>query len=116
AHYEPAEAPVQNPLYRQQSGPVLKYWQRQDNRLAPVGDPRFPYVITTYRLTEPYLAGAMSRWNPWLTELMPALFIELSPALAAAKGVRNTGGGRGRAPRAELRANALWPGRARPPP
>jgi len=27
------------------------------NTLAAVGDPRFPYVITTYRLTEHYLAA-----------------------------------------------------------
>jgi hypothetical protein len=46
-------------------------------------------VCTTYRLTEHYLAGAMSRWNPWLTELQPELFIELSPELAGEKGIRN---------------------------
>ena len=34
-----------------------------------MGDPKFPYVLTTYRLTEHYLAGGMSRWLPWLTEL-----------------------------------------------
>src|SRR5206468_2387885 len=66
AHYEPAESPVANPLYRQQSSPVLKYWKRDGNELAPVSDPRFPYIITTYRLTEHYLSGAMSRWSPWL--------------------------------------------------
>ncbi len=85
-HYEPAESPVRNPLYRQQSSPVLKYWKRDDNPLAAVADPRFPYVITTYRLTEHYLSGVMSRWNPWLAELMPELFIELSPELASEKG------------------------------
>jgi len=82
-HYEPVESPVRNALYRQQASPVLKHWKHEGNPLAAVGDPRFPYVITTYRLTEHYLAGAMSRWNPWLTELMPELFIELSPELAA---------------------------------
>jgi formate dehydrogenase major subunit len=39
--------------------------------LAKLGDPKFPYVITTYRLTEHYLAGAMSRWLPWLTSCSP---------------------------------------------
>src|SRR6266481_4779156 len=85
AHYEPAESPVKNPLYKQQSSPVYKYWKRDDNALAAPGDTRFPIVITTYRLTEHYLAGAMSRWNPWLTELQPELFIEMSPELAAEK-------------------------------
>jgi len=113
-HYEPAESPVQNPLYGRQTSPVLKYWKRADNALASVGDERFPYVITTYRLTEHYLAGAMSRWNPWLTELMPELFIELSPELAAEKGIRNTDWVRISTPRAEIRAKALVTRRLRP--
>jgi formate dehydrogenase major subunit len=113
-HYEPVESPVKNPLYRRQTSPVLKYWKHDDNPLATVGDPRFPYVITTYRLTEHYLAGAMSRWNPWLTELQPELFIELSPELAAEKGIRNTDWVRISTPRAEIRAKALVTRRLRP--
>jgi formate dehydrogenase major subunit len=113
-HYEPAESPVRNALYRQQASPVLKYWKHEGNPLAAVGDPRFPYVITTYRLTEHYLAGAMSRWNPWLTELMPELFIELSPELAAEQGIRNTDWVRVSTPRAEIRAKALVTRRVRP--
>jgi formate dehydrogenase major subunit len=113
-HYEPAESPVQNALYRQQNSPVLKYWKHDSNPLAPVGDSRFPYVITTYRLTEHYLAGAMSRWNPWLTELMPELFIEISPELASEKGIRNTDWVRVSTPRAQIRAKALVTRRVRP--
>ena len=113
-HYEPAESPVRNALYKQQSSPVLKYWKHDHNPLASVGDPRFPYIITTYRLTEHYLAGAMSRWNPWLTELMPELFIELSPELATEKGIRNTDWVRITTPRAEIRAKALVTRRVRP--
>jgi formate dehydrogenase major subunit len=107
-HYEPAESPVRNPIYKQQSSPVLKYWgQAPNNRLAEVGDWRFPYAITTYRLTEHYLAGAMSRWNPWLTELQPELFIEISPELAAEKGITNLDWVRISTPRAQIRAKAL---------
>src|SRR5258705_4292837 len=90
-HYEPAESRVRTPLYRQQSSPVLKYWKLAGNELAPPADPRFPYILTTYRLTEHYLSGAMSRWNPWLTELQPEFFVEISPELAAEKGIANTG-------------------------
>ena len=50
-HYEATESPVQNPLYKQQASPVLKYWKDRANPLAKVGDPKFPYVMTTYRLT-----------------------------------------------------------------
>src|SRR4029077_3209520 len=113
-HYEPAESPVKNPLYRRQTSPVMKYWKHGDNALATVGDPRFPYVIPTYRLTEHYLAGAMSRWNPWLTELQPELFIELSPELAAEKGIGNTDWVKISTPRAEIRAKALVTRRLRP--
>ncbi|HEX9579555.1 MAG TPA: molybdopterin dinucleotide binding domain-containing protein, partial [Gemmatimonadales bacterium] len=113
-HYEPAESPIQNPLYRRQTSPVLKYWRRDDNPLVEVGDERYPYVITTYRLTEHYLAGGMSRWNPWLTQLMPELFIELSPELAGEKGIENTGWVRISTPRGEIRAKALVTRRLQP--
>jgi formate dehydrogenase major subunit len=113
-HYEPAESPVRNPLYAQQSSPVLKYWKRPDNELVAAGDPRYPHVITTYRLTEHYLAGAMSRWNPWLAELQPELFVELSPELAAEKGIRNLDWVRISTPRGRVRAKALVTRRLRP--
>jgi formate dehydrogenase major subunit len=106
-HYEPAESPIANPLYRRQTSPVYKIWRRPDNPMSSLGDPRYPYVITTYRLTEHYLAGAMSRWNPWLAELMPELFIELSPELAEEKGIVNTGWVRVSTPRGRIRARAL---------
>jgi formate dehydrogenase major subunit len=107
-HYEPAESPVRNPIYKQQSSPVLKYWaQAPNNKLAEIGDWRFPYAITTYRLTEHYLAGAMSRWNPWLTELQPELFVEISPELAAEKGIQNLDWVRISTPRSQVRAKAL---------
>jgi formate dehydrogenase major subunit len=114
AHYEPAESPVRNPIYKQQSSPVYKYWKRDDNVLAGVGDPRFPIVITTYRLTEHYLAGAMSRWNPWLSELQPELFIEMSPELAAEKRIANLDWVRISSPRGSIRAKALVTRRLRP--
>ena len=113
-HYEPVESPVENILYNQQNNPVLKYWKQEDNRLADAADERFPYVMTTYRLTEHFLAGAMSRWNPWLTELMPELFIEMSPELATEKGIYNNQRLKISTPRGEIRARALITGRMRP--
>jgi formate dehydrogenase major subunit len=107
AHYEPAESPVANPLYRQQSSPVLKYWKIEGNALAPMGDQRFPHIATTYRLTEHYLSGAMSRWNPWLTELQPEPFVEISPELALEKKIGNTDWVRISTPRGSVRAKAL---------
>src|SRR5947208_3286112 len=114
AHYQPAEPPVANPLYRQQSSPVLKYWKVDGNALAPTADPRFPYIATTYRLTEHYLSGAMSRWNPWLTELQPEFFVEISPELAAEKGIGNTDWITVSTPRGRIRGKALVTRRMRP--
>ena len=109
-HYEPVESPVQNLLYpKQQVTPVYKHWQRDKpyNQVARVGDPRYPHVITTYRLTEHYLAGAMSRWLPWLAELQPELFIEIGKALADEKGIANLDWVKVSTPRSEIRARAL---------
>ncbi len=82
-HYEPVESIVQNALYGQQCNPVRLEYDRSDNQLArPFDDPRFPYVITTYRLTEHHTSGGMSRWLSWLAELQPEMFCEVSPELA----------------------------------
>jgi formate dehydrogenase major subunit len=91
-HYEPVESPVPNLLYDKiQYDPAVRLMDRSDNPYNPPQDPRYPYVVTTYRLTEHHTSGAMSRWIPWLSELQPELFCEISPELAAEKGVENTG-------------------------
>ena len=66
-------------------------WHRSDNELHRTDDDRFPYVITTYRLTEHHTAGGMTRWLPWLAELQPELFCEIGSELAAEKGIANGG-------------------------
>jgi formate dehydrogenase major subunit len=89
-HYEPWETPVPNLLYPQQPrSPVAKLHPRPDNPYHAVGDARFPHVFTTYRLTEHLTAGGMSRWVPWLAELQPQGFVEISPELAREIGVAN---------------------------
>jgi formate dehydrogenase major subunit len=88
-YYEPLESPVTNLLYDQQNSPVVNRVSRRDNPLSPPGDSRFPYVATTYRVTEQYLSGVMSRWLPWLSELMPEMFAEISPELAREKAIQN---------------------------
>jgi len=81
-HYEPLESPVHNALYSRDTNPVVNWFTRQENRFAPPGDPRFPFVLTTYRLTEHHTAGGMSRFLSHLAELQPELFAEMSPELA----------------------------------
>jgi formate dehydrogenase major subunit len=113
-HYEPVESPVANLLYKQQTTPVYKHWQGAGNELAKIADPKFPYVLTTYRLTEHYLAGGMSRWLPWLSELQPELFVEISPELAQEKGIKNLDWCKVSSPRGFIRAKALVTRRMRP--
>ena len=89
AHYEPVESPVKNPLYGQQDNPVAKIWERSDNRLHAVADPRFPYALTTYRLTEHHSGALPTRTIPVTAELQPEGFAEIAPELAAALGIAN---------------------------
>jgi formate dehydrogenase major subunit len=91
AHYEPAESPVSNPLYGQQSNPARHEVVTAVNPLNPSLSEVFPYVFTTYRLTEHHTAGGMSRTLPYLTELQPEPFCEVSPRLAAERGLEHLG-------------------------
>ncbi|HET6466771.1 MAG TPA: molybdopterin-dependent oxidoreductase [Geminicoccaceae bacterium] len=88
-HYEPVESPVRNPIYRQQDNPVVKKWERADNPYHAVGDLRFPYVLTTYRLTEHHSGGTPTRSVPHTAELQPEGFAEIPPELASELGIRN---------------------------
>ena len=92
AHYEPQESVVGNALYKQQCNPARMEFKRGDNRYhRPFDDERFPYVVTTYRLTEHHTAGGMSRWVSWLSELQPEMFCEVSKELAAERKLSNGG-------------------------
>jgi formate dehydrogenase major subunit len=115
AHYEPIEAPVKNAMYRQQSNPAALYFRnRPDNKLAALGDERYPVIITTYRLTEHHVSGPMTRWLPWLNALQPALFAELSPELATERGIQHGGWLTITTPRGEIEARAMVTRRMQP--
>ncbi len=94
-HYEPQESPFDNPLYTQQRNPVRQILRHPYSRYQPSGthpgSELFPYVTTTYRLTEHHTAGGMSRWQPYLAELQPEMFCEVSPELAAERGLDHLG-------------------------
>jgi formate dehydrogenase major subunit len=95
AHYEPHESPVRNPLYAVQANPTRQLYRREENLSNPSAGERgvevFPYVFTTYRLTEHHTAGGMSRWVPYLSELQPEMFCEVSPELARERGLEHLG-------------------------
>jgi formate dehydrogenase major subunit len=94
-HYEPHESPFRNLLYGQQGNPTRKVYGRGDNPSNP-SPPEghaevYPYVLTTSRLTEHHTAGGMSRQLPYLSELQPEMFVEVSPELARERGLEHLG-------------------------
>jgi len=113
-HYEPQESPIDNLLYGQQSNPARRQRPRADNPYHSIGDKRFPFVFTTYRLTEHHTAGGMSRWLPYLSELQPEFFVEVSPALASLRGLRHREWATISTLRAEVEARVMVTERVKP--
>ncbi len=96
-HYEPQESPFSNALYgrernpaRQMIGPSGGMNLFHPGEDDPASD-TYPYIATTYRLTEHHTAGGMSRWLPYLSELQPEMFCEVSPELAAERALSHLG-------------------------
>jgi formate dehydrogenase major subunit len=84
-HYEPLESPIINPLSGTQHNPTIVVWRPEE-----IADPSdYPIVCTTYRVTEHWQAGQMTRNLPWLVELMPQMFVEISEELAGELGIKN---------------------------
>jgi formate dehydrogenase major subunit len=114
-HYEPLESPVKNGLYPEiDENPAALRWDRADNPVADIGDPRWPVVATTFRVTEQHTAGGMSRWVPWLAELQPEMFAEIDPELAREHGIEDGGWMTICSPRAEIQARAKVTDRIKP--
>src|SRR3954471_1880041 len=88
-HYEPAESVVENAFYKQQENPTVERIEGPWNRENPSSSDVYPFQVTTYRLTEHHTAGGMSRTLPYLAELQPEFFVEVSPELAQLRGLTN---------------------------
>jgi formate dehydrogenase major subunit len=114
-HYEPVESPVDNLLYpKHPSNPAARLFEGPLNHVADVPTPDYPVAATTFRLTEHYLSGPMSRFNSWLNELQPEMFVELSPELAAERGIEHGGWVTVRTPRGAIEARAMVTRRLQP--
>jgi formate dehydrogenase major subunit len=93
-HYEPLESPLAaNILSPHMLNPVIKRWDKAgigtELDLARSSDPSFPLVCTTYRVSEHWQTGVLTRWQPWLVEIQPALFVEIGKELAGERGIKN---------------------------
>ena len=111
-HFEPQESPFRNPLYGQQANPRA---QQLRHRLSPfnptAGEPgadAYPYVLTTFRLTEHHTAGGMTRTVPYLAEIQPEMFCEVSPAARRRARARERRLGHRSSPRAPRSRRACW--------
>ncbi len=113
-HYEPDESPVPNLLYRQQANPGREVIEAAWNRSNPPASDVYPYAFTTYRLTEHHTAGGMSRTLPYLSELQPEFFVEVSPQLAEERGLENGGWATLVSARTAIEAKVLVTERIRP--
>ncbi len=113
-HYEPLECPVpKNLMSSQRINPVAPvYGTEADAHFSC--DPRFPFVGTTYRVTEHWQTGILTRWQPWLLELQPQLFVEMSNELGKLKGINNGDKCKVSSARGEVEAVAIVTGRFKP--
>jgi formate dehydrogenase major subunit len=117
-HYEPHESPFANPLYGRRANPARQQFPRPGNATNPSdgrpGADAYPYALTTYRLTEHHTAGGMTRTLPYLAELQPELFCEVSPELAAERGLEHGGWATIVTARTAVEARVLVTDRLRP--
>jgi formate dehydrogenase major subunit len=88
-HYEPVEAPIPNPLHPNHSEDPVAFLYDQvagrPNRFGKVD--KYPYVATSYRLTEH--EHYVTQHVPLLVGLQPQAFVEVPEELAKEKGIAN---------------------------
>ncbi len=117
-HYEPLESPIEkNPMSGTRINPAIKRFY-EDGGLEEdafhTNDQRYPFVATTYRVTEHWQTGVMTRNTPWLLEMQPSMFVELSPELAQEKGIKGGDMVKVSSGRGEVEAVAIVTKRFRP--
>ncbi len=96
-HYEPLECPVEkNLMSPQKHNPAIRRFDKAgvgselDVYSGVTGcDPRYPFICSTYRVSEHWQTGVLTRWCPWLAEMQPGMFVEMSEELAKERGMKN---------------------------
>jgi formate dehydrogenase major subunit len=110
-HYEPYESPIDNLLSGTHKDPASFLYEGAAASFAE-DDSEFPYVATTYRVTEH--EHFVTQHVPYLVESMPDLFVELPVELAEKKGITNGGQVKVRSKRGEVIGTAMVTKRMRP--
>jgi len=84
-HYEPWETPLEPIINKQSMNPATKVFEPDKQGKKD----KYPIIATTFRVVEHWQTGALTRNLPWLAELMPNMFVELSEELAREKEIKN---------------------------
>ena len=113
-HYEPIECPVEKNVFGSQlTNPVAAIYAT-DRDIIKSCDPRFPFICSTYRVTEHWQTGVLTRWLPWLIEAEPQMFVEMSEELAKLRNLSNGEKVVVESPRGTLEAVAIVTKRIKP--
>jgi formate dehydrogenase major subunit len=88
-HYEALECPLEeNSMSKQRINPTIKIFGGESDAFFSC-DLRYPIVATTYRASEHWQTGCMTRHCSWLLEMQPQNFVEMSVELAKELGIKN---------------------------
>jgi formate dehydrogenase major subunit len=109
-HYEPCESPVMNPMSPTQCSPVMAFGSGEVSGTAD----KYPILATTFRVVEHLHSGSFTRNLPWLVEMMPEMFVEISEELAMERGMANGSKVIIRCARGEIKAVAMVTRRLQP--
>jgi formate dehydrogenase major subunit len=118
-HYEALECPLQeNIMSKQRINPTLKiFYEKGKGEIEDIFascDLRFPFVATTYRVSEHWQTGVMTRHLPWQLEMVPQQFVEMSEELAKEKGIQTGETVTVKSARGEVKAVAIVTPRFKP--
>ena len=121
-HYEPLECPVEkNIMSPQKHNPAIRRFDKpgvgsEMDVYSGVAscDPRYPFICSTYRVSEHWQTGVLTRWCPWLAEMQPGMFVEMSVELAKDKGIKNGEKVIVKSARGEVEAAAIVTARFKP--
>ena len=109
-HYEPCESPATNPMSSVQCSPVMAFCAGEVRGTAD----KYPILATTFRVVEHLHSGSFTRNLPWLVEMMPEMFVEISEELAAERGIASGSEVNIRCARGEIKAVAMVTNRLQP--
>lgn len=111
-HYEPLECPIEkNHMSSQRINPTIALFKEYAFTTC---DPRYPFIATTYRVTEHWQTGLMTRYLSWLVESEPQMFVEISEELASLRGIKNGESVLVSSPRGKVEAAAVVTKRWKP--